>query len=313
MPRLEAATWRLRVEGAVERPLTFTYEELLRLPSRTVPATLECAGNGRVFLAPAVSGAQWELGGVSTAEWTGVPLAALLERAGIRDGAVDVVMEGADSGEIAAPPHPTGPVHFARSIPVKKARSADVLLAYRMNGQELPVSHGFPLRAVVPGWYGVASVKWLTRILVADYPFQGHFQTVDYARWERRDGLPSRVPLSELEVKAEIARPAMHEVLSGGSTYRVHGAAWTSDADIARVEVSTDGGQQWSPARLQGRSVRNAWRLWEFPWQVPAGPGRVTLLARATDSRGRTQAMTREPDRENYMISHVLPIDVIVR
>ena len=171
-PNLDVRTWRLRVEGAVRQTLQLSYEELRRLPLRTVTATLEFAGNGRSFLTPASRGVQWQLGAVSNAEWTGVPLAAVLERAGLRDAAIDVVLEGADRGP--APNEPTlGMIHFGRSLPVAKARQQDVLLAYRMNGADLPVAHGFPVRTVVPGWYGMASVKWLTRIIVTDRPFDG--------------------------------------------------------------------------------------------------------------------------------------------
>jgi DMSO/TMAO reductase YedYZ molybdopterin-dependent catalytic subunit len=275
--------------------------------------TLECAGNGRSFLSPAVRGVQWAAGAVSNAEWTGVPLAEILKRAKVKRGAVEVVLEGADTGELKAPPRPAGPVHFARSLPLAKAQQPEVLLAYRMNGAELPVDHGFPLRGVVPGWYGVSSIKWLTRIVVTEQPFNGHFQTVDYAYYERRNGLPTRVPLSTMQVKSEIARPAVGEAVPAGLPYRVFGAAWTGDdAEIRKVEVSTDGGRSWSDAKLLGKSVRGAWRLWEYDWRTPRA-GKLTLLARATDSRGRTQPLERDPDRDNYMITHALPVEITVR
>jgi DMSO/TMAO reductase YedYZ molybdopterin-dependent catalytic subunit len=249
---------------------------------------------------------------VSTAEWGGVSLASVLERAGVRPGAVEVILEGADSGELKNPPKPSGAIHFARSLPLEKARK-DVLLAYRMNGDELPASHGQPLRAVVPGWYGMASIKWLTRIVVTDRPFQGHFQTVDYAYWDRRDGLPTRIPITEMQVKSEIARPEMHEIVPAGSRYRVFGAAWGGEHEIRRVELSADGGKTWSDAKLTGKPLRYAWQFWEHEWRTPSKPGRYTLMSRATDSRGQAQPLERQPDRENYMINHVLPIDVDVR
>jgi DMSO/TMAO reductase YedYZ molybdopterin-dependent catalytic subunit len=311
-PNLNAGTWRLRVEGAVQRTLTLSLEDLRRLPARTVTATLECAGNGRAFLTPAARGVQWQLGAVSNAEWTGVPLAAVLDRAGLRDAAVEVMFEGADRG--AVPAEPTlGQIPFARSLPVARARAAEVLLAYRMNGQDLPANHGAPLRLVVPGWYGMASVKWLTKIAVVDRPFTGFWQTIDYSIFERRHGQPALVPLTEMQVKAQIARPRAMEVVRPGAMYRVHGAAWTGESDVTRVEVSTDGGTTWARARLLGKAVRHAWRLWEHTWRVPDRAGRVRLLARATDARGRTQPTQRDPDRRNYMISHVLPVEVEVR
>ena len=150
------------------------------------PATLECAGNSRVFLVPKVKGTQWELGAVGNAEWTGVSLGELLRQAGVKSGAIEVILEGADSGAIAEPPRPAGKIHFARSIPLGKAMD-DVLLAFRMNGQPLAPAHGFPLRAIVPGWYGMAAVKWLQRVVVTDRPFNGYYQTVDYAFWKKDD------------------------------------------------------------------------------------------------------------------------------
>jgi DMSO/TMAO reductase YedYZ molybdopterin-dependent catalytic subunit len=313
VPKLDTSAWRLKVEGAVDSPFELTYDDLLKMTLRTLVATLECAGNSRVFLTPTAAGAQWELGAISNAAWTGIPLAAILAKAGVKPNAVDVVLEGADSGLLKTEPKPPDAVHFARSLPLAKAMQPEVVLAYKMNGENLPVSHGYPLRAVVPGWYGVASVKWLSRIVVTDQPFHGHYQTIDYAYWDRRNGLPTRIPVTEMQVKSEISRPSMHEVIPAGKGYRILGAAWTSGAQISQVEVSTDGGQLWSSAKLLGRHVPYTWRLWEHEWRVPAQPGRYTIMARATDSQGRVQPMKRDPDRQNYMISHVLPIDVDVR
>lgn len=312
VPRVDAGAWRLRVEGAVERPLDLTLDDLRQLPVKKQTATLECAGNSRVFLSPAVAGVQWELGAVSNAEWTGVPLPVILDRAGLKSNAVDVVLEGADSGEIRTDPHPPGPIHFARSLPVAKARQPETLLAFQMNGSPLPISHGFPVRAVVPGWYGMASVKWLTRIRVLPVPFQGHFQTIDYAYWERQHGEPTRAPLREIAVKSAIARPAMHEVVPANGRYRVYGAAWTGESEITKVEVSTDRGQTWASARLTGQPQRYAWVLWEYDWTTPR-PGAYTLMSRATDSRGRVQPAKHDYDTANYSVHHTLPIDVEVR
>jgi DMSO/TMAO reductase YedYZ molybdopterin-dependent catalytic subunit len=314
VPALEASSWRLTVEGAVERPLELGSDELRRMPARTVTALLECSGNGRVFLKPPQVGIRWGLGGVGNAEWTGVPLAAVLERAGVKPGAVEVILEGADQGEFREPlPKTPGAIPYARSLPLEKARRPEILLAYQMNGEDLPPRHGHPARAIVPGWYGMASVKWLKRIIVTDRPFLGYFQTFQYTLWERRHGLPSLVPVTEIEVKAQIARPAPYEVVPKGSTYRIHGAAWTGDSEVAKVEVSTDGGRTWTVAKLTGESIRFAWRFWEHAWATPARAGRQLLMARATDDRGRVQPMGRDNDRRDAMISHVLPIEVEVR
>ncbi len=315
VPTLDARTWRLHVEGAVNQPLELTLADIQQMASRTETALLECAGNNRIFIVPQPAGLLWELGAVSNAEWTGVPLAAVLDRAGVRPGAVEVILEGYDRGEVRSFPNPyasPGPISFARSLPLAKARSPEVLLAHRMNGAALTASHGYPLRAVVPGWYGMASVKWLRRIIVTDRPFFGYFQTLEYAYYERRHGLPSLTPTTELQVKALIARPMLHEVVPVHRPYRVHGAAWTGESEVTRVEVSTDGGQSWSVARLLGQHVPHSWRLWEFSWQNPAA-GRRVLIARAADRRGHTQPVQRDPDRRNGMINHLLPIEVEVR
>lgn len=312
-PKIEARDWRLHVEGAVDHPFELNYDELQKMPSRTVVATLECAGNNRVFLNPAERGVQWELGAVGTAEWTGVPLSAILARAGLRPGSLEAVLQGADSGEIRDEPKSPGKINFARSLPLSKALQPDVLLAYRMNGAELTPSHGFPVRAVVPGWYGVASVKWLNRILVTAGTYAGYYETFDYTYWQRRNGLPIVTPITEMEVKAQIARPAMLEVVPMNTIYRVHGAAWTGESEVTKVEVTFDEGKTWAQAQLLGSPGRYTWRLWEYNWPTTVKAGRYTVMARATDARGRVQPMQRDADRRNYMISHVLPISVEVR
>jgi DMSO/TMAO reductase YedYZ molybdopterin-dependent catalytic subunit len=311
-PQLDANTWRLKVEGAVAQPLELSYGDLRKLPSRTQTATLECAGNGRAFLTPKAKGVQWELGAVSNAAWTGVPLAVLLEKAGVKSNAVDVVLVGADSGTVGEAPQWPATFPFARSLPLDKARRTEVVLAHQMNGKTLPPEHGYPLRAVVPGWYGVASVKWLTRILVTEKPFEGYFQTVDYTTVERQNGVPSLKPITEMQPKASIARPVAGDTVAANANVRVEGAAWAA-GEVAKVEISTDGGKTWHPAMLTGKAEPFAWRLWEYTWRTQAHPGKTTLMARATDDQGRVQPLERDPDRRHYVISHVLPVEVTVR
>jgi DMSO/TMAO reductase YedYZ molybdopterin-dependent catalytic subunit len=312
IPKIDRDAWWLHVEGEVEKPFAIDYEELLKLESLTVPVTLECAGNNRNFLEPKVKGVQWGLGAVGTAEWTGVPLSVLLNRAVVRSRAREVVLEGADHGMLDDAKSPPGELRFSRSVPLEKAQR-DVLLAYRMNGIDLPPEHGFPLRAVVPGWYAVASIKWLQRIIVTSQPFAGYYQTMDYAYWKRRGDIAELSPVAELQIKVEIAKPAQGEAVPANSSVRVYGAAWASGGEIVRVEVSTDGGSTWKEATLLGDSKPNAWRFWEFNWKTPTAPGKQTLVARATDSLGQTQPAHRDPDRGTYMINHLLPITVEVR
>src|SRR5437762_3172760 len=244
IPSINRDAWWLHVEGDIEKPFAINYEELLQVEPVTIPVTLECAGNNRHFLEPKVKGVQWGLGAVGTAEWTGVPLSILLDRAGVKANAREVILEGADHGMLADPKSPPGELRYSRSIPLEKAQR-DVLLACRMNGNDVPPEHGFPVRAIVPGWYAMASVKWLQRIIVTYRPFAGYDPTQDYAYWKRRGDAAELSPVTELQVKAEIAKPSQNETVPANSTMRIHGAAWASDAEIARVEVSTDGGSTW--------------------------------------------------------------------
>src|SRR5256714_1879876 len=311
IPEISANDWRLRIEGEVEAGFELTYDELRAMESSTITATLECAGNNRIFLEPKAKGVQWGLGAVGNAKWTGVPLAAVLDRAKAKSGAIEVILDGADEGQVDKTPTPSGKISFCRSLPINKAR-ADVLLAYEMNGEKLSGTHGFPLRAVVPGWYAMASVKWLRRIIVTEKPFNGFYQSLDYSYWDRSGVLPTLAPLTELQTKAEIARPENGETIAANSDYRVYGAAWTGTGEITRVEVSFDSGETWKEAELLGDAVNDSWRLWEYNWRSPAA-GRYRLIARATDSRGGTQAAERGGDRGTYMINHLLPVEVEVR
>src|SRR5438270_7815277 len=311
IPKIDKNKWRLRIEGEVEKSFEINFDELIKLESEKIPATLECAGNNRNFLEPKVEGVQWELGAVGNAEWTGVPLSVLLDRAGVKSTAREIILEGADRGKPEDPKSPPGEMNFARSIPMKKA--SDVLLAYKMNDVDLPAENGFPLRAIVPGWYAVASIKWLQRIIVTDKIFNGYYQTLDYSFWKRRGDNAELVPLSEMQVKAEIARPSEGETIPANSNVRVHGAAWTSNGEITKVEISSDDEATWNEAKLLGESKPDAWRLWEWSWKTPARSGKATLTARATDSNGQTQPTERDPDRGTYMINHLLPMTVEVR
>jgi DMSO/TMAO reductase YedYZ molybdopterin-dependent catalytic subunit len=309
IPEIAAESWRLKVEGEVEAPFELSYDELLGMETRTIAATLECAGNNRIFLEPKAKGVQWGLGAVGNATWTGVLLSALLDRAKVRAGAIEVILDGADEGEVDKTPTPAGKISFCRSLPLAKAR-ADVLLAYEMNGQKLSAAHGFPLRAIVPGWYAMASVKWLRQIIVTAKPFNGFYQSLDYTYWDRSGPLPTLAPLTEQQTKAEIARPENGETIAANSAFRVHGAAWSGTGGITRVEISVDSGQTWQDTKILGEPVENAWRLWEYEWRTPSTAGRHTIFARATDSRGFAQPAERGGDRGTYMINHLLPVTV---
>jgi DMSO/TMAO reductase YedYZ molybdopterin-dependent catalytic subunit len=308
VPSRNPGTWTLTVEGAVRRRHSWSGQELLDMPQRTVFATVECAGNGRSFLQPHAHGVQWGSGAVGHAEWTGVPLRSLLEEAGLQASAVEVLCEGADRGTESDHPEP---MYFARSLPLAKALHPDTLLALHMNGEPLEPEHGAPVRLFVPGWYGVASVKWLRRIEVLTRPFQGYFQTVKYTRQRRtRSGLETEV-IGPMEVKAEIIRPRSGEILGPGGN-RLFGVAWAGEDEVAAVEVSTDGGATWNAATLLGMQAPYSWTLWEYVWEIDA-PGEYAVLVRATAAGGKAQPREHDPLNGGYCIHHSRPLPVRVQ
>ena len=311
-PRLDPAVYRLRLDGAVRQPLSLTYQQLKEMPCERRVATLECAGNGRALLVPRVRGVQWELGAVGNAEWTGVPLAALLDRAGLREDACEIVLEGADRGRPNEPTAPAEPISFSRSISRAKALEGDVLIVYEMNGRELPLHHGYPVRAIVPGHFGMASVKWLTRIEAVRTPFRGYWQTTDYAYWAQSNGERVRQALAEMELKSEIVRPRPSESLAPNEHYTVAGIAWAGDTEVTGVSVSTDGGQHWSEATFLDPARPYAWRRWAFDWLTPRTEGRYSLLSRAIGGNGRRQPDTRDPKFGSYVIHHVVPTEITI-
>ena len=309
-PAVREETWRLQIDGEVATPLTLTMDALMRLPAKTMPVTLECAGNGRGYYDPPVAGVPWRKGAVGTARWTGVPLADVLTKAGLKQTAQFVWADGADVGLGHAP-------DFIRSVPIDKALRGDVLLAYAMNGERLPPSHGFPLRLIVPGWEGAYSVKWLTHITASDRNHPGPFVTSSY-RVPRSPVVPGSlvaaadtVPIRGLMVKSIITTPAPTAVLSRGAAVTISGFAWGGEQDIERVEVSTDSGRTWKAATLGDDRARYTWRTFALPW-VPDDPGPQTLLSRATDAGGRTQPMNGEWNPGGYLWNGVDRVQVQV-
>jgi DMSO/TMAO reductase YedYZ molybdopterin-dependent catalytic subunit len=250
-------------------------------------------------------GVQWGAGAIGHAEWTGVPLHLLLEKAGLHGDATEVLFEGADSGSEAD--HPER-MFFARSLPLQKAMDPDTLLVMRMNGELLEPSHGFPIRLFVPGWYGVASVKWLRRIEVLDRAFKGYFQTTKYTVGVLTEHGPETIVVGPMAVKSEIIRPHNGAVLGLG-TNRVFGVAWAGEEAVRQVEISTDGGRRWSPAQLIGMQAPYSWTLWEYLWEASI-PGEYTLLARASSKTGKVQALDHDPMCGGYLIHHSRPLCV---
>jgi DMSO/TMAO reductase YedYZ molybdopterin-dependent catalytic subunit len=313
VPTIDPKEFRLTVEGHVEKKLELTLDDLKNMGAVTREITLECAGNGRVFLAPQARGLQWGSGGVGNASWGGVALGAVLERAKVKPGAADVVLIGADSGAVTSDPPSPGPINFDRGIPLAKAKADECLLAWEMNKEPLPASHGAPLRAVIGGWYGMASVKWVTRIQVTDKPYGGFWQTFDYAYWERDKpgAAPQLVPLTTMLPKAVITSPGLNATLTVDKPVAVSGVAWAGEQQVKTVELSTDGGKTWLAATIVP-SKPFTWCSWSVEF-TPKARGPLALVARCTDAKGRTQAEKHDPDRRTYMINHLVPVEVVVK
>ena len=307
IPQLDATSWRLDVVGLVERPLSLSLRDLVKMPSQTEFVTLECAGNGRSLLNPRVNGEQWNLGAVSTAEWTGVPLAEVLNRAGLKADAREVVFRGADSGKLDVSDEP---IRFERSLSLDDAQGAGALLAYAMNGEALPIVHGYPLRLIVPGWYAMTSVKWLTQIDMVSDRFSGHYQTETYFYEWQHGGQPIREPVSLQRVRSLITEPEPESEVER-SELPIRGVAWSGAAPIARVEVSIGGGP-WQDARLVGEPRRHSWQGWELIARIEQ-PGSTMIAARATDMASRTQPDSPEWNRLGYGNNAIQKVRVDVR
>jgi sulfite oxidase len=295
---LDTASWAVQIEGEVKTPLTLSLDELKRLPSTTITAVLECAGNGRAFFDPPVAGIQWAKGAVGNARWTGVRLADVLKRAAVKSTGRFVTMNGADRGMGQQP-------DFIRQLPIDKAMQADTLIAYDMNGQPLTPLHGFPLRMIVPGWEGAYWVKWLTNLRVIDREFDGFWVATGY-RYPIRTVAPGAtvdakdmVPLTGLVVKSLITQPLDGTTLASRKL-EIAGFAWAGEPDIARVEVSTDHGATWQPARLVGERAKYAWRRFEYVLEVRQ-PGSYLIFSRATDINGRAQPMRPPWNPSGYL------------
>ena len=281
-PVVEPETWRLTVRG--ERELVLGLEELRARPAAEVTVTMECAGNGRAKLDPRPVSQPWLLEAVGTARWRGAPLRPLLDEAGI-GGAVEVLCTGLDRGIEAEEEQA-----FQRSLPLEEALRGDVLLAYEMNGAPLPPQHGFPLRLVVPGWYGMTNVKWLERIELVDTPFAGYQNSWSYRLRQAED--EEGVPLDRMQPRSLMVPPGIPEFMTRDRTVAagevlLQGRAWSGHAPVEQVEVSSDGGETWDAAELEPAGEPWAWRAWSYRWS--ADPGEHVLCCRARDEAGNEQ------------------------
>ena len=283
IPAVDPREWSLTIGGSVARRVSVTLDDIRSRPSQTIPVTLECAGNGRTLMEPRAMTQPWLLEAIGTAEWTGTPLSSLLDEAGVEPGTVEILFTGADHGI-------QGGIEqdYQRSLSVGEAMRPEVMLAYEMNGRPLEPQHGFPLRLIVPGWYGMTSVKWLTRIEGLTAPFEGYQQAVAYHYQEHEDA-PGE-PVTRIRVRALMIPPGVpdfpdrNRIVDTGLVV-VKGRAWCGTGSVERVEVALDG--EWADATLEPPIGTWAWRGWSFRWD--ALPGEHVLACRATDANGNTQ------------------------
>jgi sulfane dehydrogenase subunit SoxC len=308
IPQVDPETWRLEVGGRVERPLTLTLDDLQARPARTLAVTMECAGNGRALAEPRSLSQPWLLEAVGTAEWTGTPLAPLLEEAGFAADAAEVVFTGLDRGVQGGVEH-----DYERSLPLVEALRDEVLLAWAVNEQPLPPQHGFPLRVVVPSWYGMTHVKWLRAITVVDEPFRGWQQEVAYRVRDGEDD-PGR-PVSRMLPRSLLVPPGVPDFFTrerfvAPGPCRIEGRAWSGTPPVTRVEVSTDRGSTWADAELGAPASAFAWQGWSFDWD--ARPGEHVLCCRATDTAGHTQPAEPVWNHDGYCNNVVQRVHVFV-
>jgi sulfite oxidase len=306
VPEVKESEWKLEIGGLVERPLTLTLSELKRFPRSELVGVLECAGNGRSFYTPPVAGAQWRFGSVGNARWTGVRLGYVLEKAGLKPGASQLLLDGADT--------PLGKMpDFQRTVTVQKGLHEDTLLAWEMNGKPLTAAHGFPLRVIAPGWAGDSWVKWLQHIEVLDHEFDGFWMKTAY-RHPPNPVPPGTavdpkdmVPVTDLNVKSVIAIPG--DWTTPGLV-KVQGVAWSNAAPVTQVEVSVDAGSSWKPATLAGKATRYGFRRWAYTWR--AEEGQHTLISRATNSAGQKQPLQQEWNPNGYLWNVAQPRSVVI-
>ncbi len=298
-PDINLAEWKLTIDGEVNQPVTLTLADLKKLPKATVTVTLECAGNGRAFMDPPVPGIQWEKGAVGTARWTGVRLAEVLKKAGVKPTGKFVFLNGADKAISKMP-------DFIRQVAMEKALHPDTVLAYEMNGEPLPHLHGAPLRAIIPGWEGAYAVKWLEHITVTDQENDGFFVKTAYRYPTRRVAPGAAVdpkdmaPLTGLVVKSIISAPVDGNTVKIGSAVKVMGWAWAGESNITKVDISLDNGMTWMSAKLGRDQARYSWRQFEYEWKA-AEVGSFLVMSRATDDKGREQPVAAHWNPSGYL------------
>ena len=307
-PLLTQHHFWIHISGLVHQPRFFHYSEILSMPSKSLIVPLECAGNQRAHFSPEVYGEQWEGGAISQGKWTGVSLKDILEKAGLSQNAKEIVFEGADFGQ---KPGIHEKIPFARSLPIEKALHPDTIIAFQYNDRPLTFKHGYPFRLIVPNWYAMASVKWLSKIKVVDDAFKGPFQTDDYVYYPYKDHNRDKFPVTILNVNSIIQTPIHLSILNTG-VHEIKGIAWGGHGSITELQLSFDKGKTWKYARLE--SLQNedyAWSRWSYIWHVEK-KGEYTIYSRAKDSSGATQPLTPLWNRKGYGYNAVSKVTVKV-
>ncbi|QGU95916.1 molybdopterin-dependent oxidoreductase [Clostridium bovifaecis] len=307
-PTLTPNFFLLSVEGKVKHPLIFNFNTLLSMPSTTAAMVLECSGNKRSYFDPKVYGEQWKDGAISQGIWKGVPLRHLLTLAGLESSVKEVVFEGHDYGPRT---DLEGIFSYARSLPLDKALHPDTLIAYELNGKPIPFKHGYPLRLIVPQWYGMASVKWLKRITVIDHEFRGPFQAIDYVYYPHKEDNSEKRPVTNIHVNSTIQQPMPYQLLDTG-THKISGIAYSGEGKIQEVKLSFDGGKTWDSANLkEPYNSPYSWTFWDYTWKVNE-KGEYIIMSRAKDSKGNIQPLKAEWNRRGYGYNAIYAIKVKV-
>jgi sulfite oxidase len=308
-PAVEEANYRLVITGRVAKEITLALADLQKLPQHSLPAVLECTGNARGFFSPRVPGIQWGRGAIGNAEWSGPRLSDVLKLAAADTNAAFITANGADIGVAKTP-------DFVRSLVMRKALDPSTLLALRMNGEPPPAIHGFPVRLIVPGWDGTSWVKWVNNVSVDDNPNSGFFMNPAY-RFPKHPGPPG-VAANPADLEVIEAMPVKSYITGHGdgekiplATATLRGVAWAGEERVAGVEVSTDSGISWQQTRLSGKDLPFTWRLWSADW-LPPRPGYYSVLARATDTKGRTQPMVATWNPSGYLFNAIDRIGLLV-
>ena len=300
----DGLNWSISIDGGDGDVKTTTMMNVMRMPKKTMAVTMECAGNNRSDLEPKVSGNQFDSGAVSNAIWSGVSLSHVLDQVNVSPESVEILFEGADNG---VPESGYDESSYLRSLSLEVANDPDTILAYEMNGEPLPIEHGFPLRLVVPGWYGMASVKWLKSITAIKEPFHGYFQGKKYVvRYQNG----TEHPLTEMQIKSFVTSHKHGESIAHGPT-SLSGLAWAGRATVKSVEVSVDAGKNWNKASMNGPSDTYSWQKWSLDW-IPTNLGHHTLIAKGIDSDGNEQPIESVWNELGYAINGLKPVCINV-